>query len=147
MPTPNPEALTSAGADPKLNSLLPLISRLAMCGLFLSSGIGKVGSPDATIAYIASAGLPFAPLGLVMAVCVEIGGSALLALGLFTRPVAAIMAAFSVATAVFFHAHFGDQMQFIHFLKNIAITGGLLQILAFGPGGLSLDAKRAARRA
>jgi putative oxidoreductase len=30
----------------------------------------------------------------------------------------------------------------IHFLKNVAIAGGLLQVAAFGAGSLSLDARR-----
>ncbi len=114
---------------------LPLLGRLCLAIFFSLSGIGKPAAPEATIAYIASAGRPFAPLGLVIAVAVEIGGSALLALGLFTRLVAAIMAAFCVATAVFFHSELGDQMQFIQFFKNVAITGGFLQVVASARGG------------
>jgi hypothetical protein len=44
------------------------------------------------------------------------------------------------------HANFADQNQVVHFLKNIAMTGGLLQIVAFGAGGFSLEA-RARRQA
>jgi putative oxidoreductase len=132
-------------AQTKLESIMPFVGRLAIASFFLSSGISKLGAPEATIAYISSVGLPLAPLGLVIAVAVEIFGSALLILGLFTRPVAILMAAFCVATAAFFHAQFSDQAQVIHFFKNIAITGGFLQIVAFGPGWLSLDARRAAR--
>jgi putative oxidoreductase len=50
-----------------------------------------------------------------------------------------------VATALAFHNQFGDQNQFIHFLKNLAIAGGLLQVAAFGAGALSLDAYRSRR--
>ena len=46
-----------------------------------------------------------------------------------------------------FHDHFGDQNQFIHFLKNLAIAGGLLQVAATGAGAYSLDALRLRRRA
>jgi putative oxidoreductase len=49
---------------------------------------------------------------------------------------------FTLATAVFFHNHFGDQNQFIHFFKNIAIAGGLLHVIAFGGGRVSLDGRR-----
>jgi putative oxidoreductase len=55
--------------------------------------------------------------------------------------VALILAAFTVAAAIGFHAHFADQNQMIHFMKNIAITGGLLQIVAFGAGAFSLDSR------
>ncbi|MEO6799088.1 MAG: hypothetical protein ABI178_04055 [Rhodanobacter sp.] len=55
------------------------------------------------------------------------------------------MAAFTAATAFAFHAHFGDPNQMTHFLKNIAVTGGLLQVAVHGAGGFSLDALRLRR--
>lgn len=45
-------------------------------------------------------------------------------------------------TAFGFHFNLADQNQFIHFFKNVAIAGGLLQVVAFGGGALSLDARR-----
>lgn len=135
-----------AATSTPLNGALSLMGRIAMAALYIPSGIGKLGAPDATISFIASAGLPFAPLGLAIAVIVEIGLSALLLLGLYTRAVAAVMGAFTIATAVFFHSQLGDQMQFVHFFKNIAIAGGFLQVVAFGPGRFSLDARRGASR-
>jgi putative oxidoreductase len=91
---------------------------------------------------IASSGLPFAPVGLAFAVLVEVGGSIALMAGYRTRLVAAVIALFTLATALAFHTHFADQNQFIHFFKNLAIAGGLLQIVAFGGGRLSLDSVR-----
>ena len=38
--------------------------------------------------------------------------------------------------------NFADQNQMIHFLKNVMITGGLLQIVYFGAGPMSVDASR-----
>jgi putative oxidoreductase len=49
---------------------------------------------------------------------------------------------FSLATAISFHSNFADQNQMIHFLKNVMIAGGLLQIAAFGAGALSVDSRR-----
>gem|GEM_PF-2414095 len=49
---------------------------------------------------------------------------------------------FSVLTAAIFHSALADQAQFIHFFKNIAMAGGLLQTVAFGAGRFSLDARR-----
>lgn len=132
----------SNGTHGRLTAVLPLVGRIAMALLFVISGVGKVAAPAATIGYISSAGLPLAPIGLAIAVTVEIGLSALLMLGLFTRPVAAVMAAFTIATAIFFHANLSDQNMLIHFLKNVAIAGGFLQIVAFGAGPYSLDARR-----
>jgi putative oxidoreductase len=50
---------------------------------------------------------------------------------------------FSLATAISFHANFADQNQMIHFLKNVMLAGGLLQIVAFGAGALSIDNRNA----
>jgi putative oxidoreductase len=54
------------------------------------------------------------------------------------------MAVFSLVAAFFFHRNFADQNQMIHFLKNVMIAGGLLQIAYFGAGAWSLDARSAA---
>jgi len=116
-----------------------LIGRFFLALLFLMSGIGKVTAPAATIGYIAAMGLP-APVGAFVASAgVELIGSLLLIAGYRVRIVAAGMAAFTLLTAVLFHANFADQNQMIHFLKNIAILGGLLQVAAFGAGRFSLD--------
>jgi putative oxidoreductase len=121
---------------------LPLIGRLGIAAIFLLSGLSKLAAPAATIGYIASSGLPFASLGLALAVLVELAGGAALVLGYRTRLVAGVLAAFSVVTAIAFHGALGDQNQFIHFWKNIAIAGGLLNVVAFGAGAWSLDARR-----
>lgn len=125
-----------------LEGLAPLAARFLIAPLFLLSGLNKLGSAEATIAWIDAAGLPFATLGYIAAVIVEIFGSLALIAGFKTRYVAAIMALFTVAAALAFHNQLGDQNQFIHFFKNIAIAGGLLQIVAFGAGRFSLDALR-----
>jgi putative oxidoreductase len=74
-----------------------------------------------------------------VAVAVELGGGLLLVAGFRARPVAIALALFSLATAVSFHSNFADQNQMIHFLKNVMMAGGLLQIAAFGAGALSID--------
>ncbi|QDW40174.1 DoxX family protein [Bradyrhizobium sp. KBS0727] len=120
---------------------LPLLGRLLIGLPFLMSGFGKLTAYGATTAYIGSVGLPLAPLGWAVAVAFEIGGGLLLVLGFRAREVAFGMAVFTLATAIFFHRNFADQNQMIHFLKNIMITGGLLQIAHFGAGRFSLDAR------
>lgn len=123
-----------------------LLGRILLASLFLISGIGKLAAPAATKAYIVHAGLPLPDLAYLLAVVVEVGfGLALLA-GYRTRAVAAVMAVFTLATAFAFHLHLGDQNQFIHFFKNVAITGGLLQVVALGAGAYSLDNLRWQRR-
>jgi putative oxidoreductase len=120
---------------------LPLIGRLLIGLPFLMSGLGKLTAYGATTAYIGSVGLPLAPLGWAIAVAFEIGGGLLLVLGFRAREVAFGLAVFTLATAIFFHRNFADQNQMIHFLKNLMIIGGLLQIAHFGAGRFSLDAR------
>lgn len=134
-----------AGGDLSTNTLTSsasLAGRVLIAPLFLLSGVSKLAAPAATIGMIASSGLPFATLGFVLAALVEVAGSLALIAGYRTRLVAAVMALFTVATAVAFHHDLADQNQFIHFFKNVAIAGGLLQIVAFGAGRFSLDARR-----
>jgi len=116
--------------------------RLLIAVIFLVSGLGKIAAPAMTQGYIASAGLPAPALAYLIAIVVEVGGGVLLVVGFQTRLVALVMAVFSVVTAVGFHHDFADQNQMIHFLKNIAMAGGLLQIVAFGGGAFSLDGRR-----
>lgn len=121
---------------------LATAGRILIAVLFLLSGLGKIAAPTMTQGYIASAGLPAPLLGYVIAILVEVAGGLLLVVGYQTRIIALIMAAFTLVAALAFHHNFADQNQMIHFLKNIAIAGGLLQVAAFGAGSLSLDARR-----
>src|SRR5712671_2413683 len=118
---------------------LPFVGRL-MIGLpFAMSGLSKLAVYGPTTGAISAAGLPFPPLAFAVAVAVELGGGMLLVAGYRVRFAAMAMAAFALATAVSFHNNFADQNQMIHFLKNVMMAGGLLQIAAFGAGSLSLD--------
>jgi putative oxidoreductase len=123
-------------------SYIAASGRILIAVIFLFAGIGKIVAPTMTQNYIASAGLPFPLVAYLVAIAVEVGGGTLLALGVQTRLVAIVMAIFSVATSVGFHHDFVDQNQLMHFLKNIAITGGLLQVVAFGAGTLSIEGRR-----
>jgi putative oxidoreductase len=113
--------------------------------LFFMSGLSKIAAPAATQGYIAAMGLPAPELSYFGAIAVEVLGSLLLITGFRVRAVAIGMALFTLATALVFHRNFADQNQMIHFMKNIAIIGGLLQVAAFGGGRFSLDARRVRR--
>lgn len=109
-----------------------IVGRVCLSAIFLFSGLGKLTSPQATVAEIAAAGLPFPTLALALAAGVELlGGGALLA-GFKVRWAAGILAAFTVVTAVFFHSNFADPNQLTHFLKNISMAGGLLLVAVNG---------------
>ena len=122
---------------------LPLAGRLLIGLPFAMSGLAKVAAYGQTTQMIGAVGLPFPALAFAVAVAVELGGGLLLIAGLRARPVAIALALFSLAAAAFFHANFADQNQMIHFLKNVMVAGGLLQIAAFGAGAFSIDNRRA----
>lgn len=119
-----------------------LLGRVLVSTLFILSGLSKVGAPAAEIGYIQSAGLPLPAVAFGIAVVVEIVGGLALLVGYQTRIVAAGLAVFSLATALCFHHQFADQNQLIHFLKNLAIAGGLLNVAVFGGGRMSVDGRR-----
>ena len=128
--------------DPRamaLTDALAVLGRLAIAPLFLLSGIAKLTDPSTFLAFIAAAGLPLPAVALGAAILVELIGGALLVVGYRTRTVAAVIAAFTLVTALVFHRDLADQTQFLFFVKNVAITGGLLQIVAFGGGRWSVD--------
>jgi putative oxidoreductase len=123
----------------KQTDTIALVGRVLIGVLFLMGGLGKLAAPAATQGYIAAVGLPAPVAAYFVALAVELVGSVLLIAGFQVRIVAVGLAVFTLLTAVFFHNHFADQNQMIHFLKNFAILGGLLQVVAFGPGRFSLD--------
>jgi putative oxidoreductase len=104
--------------NPGVASAVCVLGRILISVLFLVSGISKVTTPAATIAYIASAGLPFPQLGLVIGIMVELVLAPALVLGYRTRWVAAVIAAYCVATAIFFHRGFADPNMLLHFFKK-----------------------------
>jgi len=122
----------------------PLVGRILLALIFIISGFGKIMGFDATLGYIRSAGLPFAQLSAIAAIVVELGGGILLVVGWKARWAAAALFLFVLVAALYFHAFWAsppDQamMQQIQFLKNLAIMGGMLYIMAYGSGPYSVD--------
>ena len=144
MNAPLPAATGSSSAlasvtkrDAALNGFTEVAGRVLLALLFLLAGIGKLSASSATAAYMSSGGVPRALLPAV--IVIELGGALAIILGWKTRVVAALLAGFSVLTALIFHNNFADQIQMIMFLKNISIAGGFLLLVAHGTGPLSLD--------
>lgn len=120
---------------------LPFVGR-SLIGLpFAMGGLSKLAAYGPTTAMIAAAGLPVPPLAFATAVALELGGGLLLIAGYQVRLVATALAVFCFVTAFSFHTNFADQNQMINFLKNVMMAGGLLQIVAFGAGAISLDSR------
>src|SRR5580693_4055902 len=122
------------------------LGRVLMCLLFVLDGWGKLLGAAATQALFTKLNLPMPEAAWLIAVVVELGGGLLILFGLFTRPVALILAVWCVVTALIAHTNFADRGQEINFLKNMAMAGGFLYVTAFGAGRWSLDAWRSRRR-
>jgi putative oxidoreductase len=116
-----------------------LSGRVLMSVIFLTAGISKIGTYAGTQGYMESMGVPGGVLPLV--IVLEVGAGLAVLLGWQTRISALLLAGFSVLSALIFHADFGDHMQSILFMKNLAMAGGLLMLVANGPGSWSIDAR------
>ena len=116
-----------------------LIGRVLIAAMFLLAGIGKISGYAGTQIYMQSMGVPGALLPLVIAL--EVFGAVAIMAGYRTRLFAAALAGFTLAAAFIFHGG-ADQMQQIMLLKNVAVAGGFLFLVARGAGHWSLDAKR-----
>ena len=127
----------------------PVAGRILLAYIFVMSGIGKIGGFAGTAGYMASKGMPFAEVLLVGAIVVELVGGIMLIVGWQARWAAAAIFLFLIPTTLIFHAFWAVeaaqvQMQTIQFNKNLAIMGGMLYVVAFGAGPLSLDNRRKA---
>jgi len=121
---------------------ITLASRIFLSLIFILSGVGKITSPYATIGYITSVHAPFPEVAYAIAVIIELGFGLALLFGFKAKLSATVIAVFTLAAAFLFHTDFTNQIQTIMFLKNIAIIGGLLQIVAYGAGGFSIDNRK-----
>jgi putative oxidoreductase len=130
-----------------MQSVLPLLGRILLAAIYLMSGLGKITGFEGTVGYIVSKGLPMPQVLAVCALVVELGGGLMLLFGWRTRWGAAALLVFTALAALLFHNFWSvppeqAQNQMIHFMKNVAIMGGLLYVIAFGPGETSIDAKK-----
>jgi putative oxidoreductase len=127
-----------------LNHYGPLAGRILIALIFLFAGFGKITGFESTVGYIASKGLPFPQLIAIGSIIVELGSGIMLVLGWKTRLAAAALLIFTALAALFFHNFWAvspdqAQNQMIHFMKNLAMMGGMLFVVIHGGGALSLD--------
>lgn len=122
-----------------LNAGTQLTGRVLISAIFIMAGINKISGYAGTQGYMESMGVPGALLPLV--ILLEIGGGLAVLLGWQTRIAAFLLAGFTVLSALIFHANLADQMQFILFMKNLAMAGGLMFLVAGRRHDWSVDAK------
>ncbi len=133
--------------QPGAQSQALLVGRLLIASLFLVAGVRKLMGVAGAAGYFTKLGFPAADVLVWVAIAIELGGGALLVLGWQTRRVAWLLIAFTAIATFMAHrfwqfdaAQYANQLN--HFLKNAAIVGGLLYVVVFGAGTVSLDGTR-----
>ncbi|HXF80520.1 MAG TPA: DoxX family protein [Usitatibacter sp.] len=122
-----------------------LVGRILLAAIFLTSGFGKLTGFEGTVGYIASKHLPLPQVAAIIAILCELGGGILLLIGFKARWAGLVLAIFTLAAGLLFHDYWNlsDAAQAaanrINFWKNVAISGGMLMVFAFGPGRYSVD--------
>lgn len=127
----------------------PLAGRILMALIFLQSGFGKLTNFAGTAAFMASKGMPMAEFLVVGAIVFELGGAFMLVLGWKMRWGALMLVLFTIPATIIFHNFWAADAaqyegQLTHFMKNVAMIGGLIYMMAFGAGPLSFDNRKGA---
>ena len=107
-----------------MTNILDLVGRVFISLVFLLSGINKIGNYEGSIGWMESFGMP--GIFLIPAIILEIVAPILIIIGYKVKIAAALLSVFCIATAIIFHTDFSNQMQFVSFMKNIALAGGFL---------------------
>lgn len=129
------------------NAAYLLIARITMGILFIVPAIRQITTYQGSVKYFGSLGIPSPEVVVVIAVIIEIVAGAMLIIGWKTRWAAWALIVYVIIATAFAHRfwQFPEAQQFNqlnHFLKNFAVIGGLLYIISFGPGRLSVDHRR-----
>jgi putative oxidoreductase len=137
--------MTTFGSE-RIKDGIVLAARILLVVLFLVFGWGKLTDYTGTVGYMAQTGVPVSPVAALVAIAVEFFASIAIILGVWTRPLAVLMALYALATGFIGHhywtmtgaAQFANE---INFYKNISIMGGFLLLYVTGAARYSLDAK------
>ena len=131
-----------------VDSAVIFLARLALAVLFLWGGAMKLLGYGDFVGHLRELGVPFPQYAAPAVVAIESVGAILLIVGYKVKPVALLMAGYTLATAVIGH-NFWDATSaavqrdmVVHFWKNVAIAGGFLLLFVTGAGGASIDGVR-----
>jgi putative oxidoreductase len=121
-----------------------LLGRIAIAAIFLVSGTAKLVDVQGTAGHMAAVGIPYPEMLAMIAGLAEILGALSLIAGALTRIGAIGLILYLIPTTLLFHnfwAFEGDQVptQLANFFKNLGIAGGLMLLVAYGPGRYSID--------
>jgi putative oxidoreductase len=121
-----------------------LVGRVLLASLFIISGYNKIGGFDGTVQALTAKGLPLPSVAAAITVVIELFVGLLVAVGWKARWAAAVLILFTIAASFMFHDFWNmvdaaRRANQVNFMKNISIIGGLLLVVAFGPGRYSVD--------
>lgn len=125
----------------KAKKYIPLFGRTLLGVLFFQSGIRKIVGFATTQQELSDAGIPLAAWVTLLMIVVELIGSGGLILGYKARIGVLLVLLYLVPSTLIFHNPAVDASQMIEFMKNLAIMGGLLTVVAYGSGPVSLEQK------
>ncbi len=140
----------TTSSDARARDEVILVARILLILLFVVFGWTKLTNYTATVGYMTRMGLPVPSIAVLVSIVAEFFVGLVIAVGFWTRPLALLMALYTLATALIGH-HFwsmtgADRLpNAINFYKNICIIGGFLLLYVTGPGKYSVDAMRGAR--
>lgn len=129
----------------RIEAWADLAGRVLISVIFVLAGFNKIGGYAGTQAHMEGHGVPGELLPLV--ILLEAGGGLLIIAGFQTRITAFLLAGFCLLAAVLFHGEISERSESIAFMKNLAIAGGFLFLVARGAGPISVDAWRTRRDA
>jgi putative oxidoreductase len=126
-----------------VNKFGPVAGRFLIALIFLLSGFSKIGGFAGTAGFMASKGLPMAEVLLVLTIIIEIGGAVALIIGWQARLGAAALLLWMIPVTLVFHNFWAapaaqQQIEMAMFLKNLAMMGALLYVMAYGSGRFSV---------
>jgi putative oxidoreductase len=137
--------MTTFGSE-RIRDEVLLAARILLVVLFLVFGWGKLTNYSGTVGYMAQTGVPIPPVAALVAIAVELFVSIAVVLGVWTRPLAVLLALYTLVVAFIGHHYWtmtgADQYaNMTNFYKNIGIMGGFFLLYVTGAGKYSIDAK------
>ena len=132
------------------SNITSLVGRLLISQIFLFSGVTKIAMYSHIVGFAAAKGIPMPGIAIALAAATEILGGLAILVGFQTRAAAWLLFLYLIPATLIFHNFWAlsgaeHQEQFMNFIKNLTIMGGLLILAASGAGGFSVDKARAAK--
>ena len=120
---------------------LPALARILLSSLFIWDGVLQLRDPAGTVQYFTSVNVPSPQIAVWVSIAVHLLGGIGILVGFLTRWAAALLVLLCLGTAFGVHLPAGDMENMTNFYKNLVMAGGLLYVIAFGSGAISLDGK------